>query len=132
MATCVPYHRMAGFPMSTTLTLVLMTSIAAISLSRHAVCAQSVGPTSVPGPNPFIASSPSQPPASPSPPPSTPTPSTNACDCTQSGVSGTTNTTFVGCGQWLVAYDRNEFVCFVMVSKCFVCPILVPIAFLCF
>lgn len=101
--------------------LALMTGIAVISSSTFVAHAQSVGPTSVPGPNPFVASPPSQPlPASTSVPSTSP-PSTNACDCTTSGVSGTTNTTFIGCGQWLVAYDKNEFVCFVMVRRCIVC-----------
>lgn len=91
---------------------------------------------SVPGPNPFIASSPGAigppQPAASSPPPVTPSPVVSApsvapvptpevgpdpCACTQTGLSGGINTTFIGCGQWLVANGSNAFVCFVVVSQ---------------
>ena len=38
------------------------------------------------------------------------------CGCTSDGTSAGVNTTFIGCGQWLVPEGNNGFVCFVNVS----------------
>ena len=38
-----------------------------------------------------------------------------SCDCTLTGVSGGANTTFIGCGQWMVANGSNTFTCYVNV-----------------
>jgi len=39
------------------------------------------------------------------------------CACTSTGMSGTVNTSTVGCGQWLVAEGSNVFTCYVAVSQ---------------
>lgn len=40
----------------------------------------------------------------------------DACACTSTGLSGGANTTYVGCGQWLLAQGSNRWVCFVQVG----------------
>lgn len=38
------------------------------------------------------------------------------CACTDTGLSGGTNTSTVGCGQWDLVSGSNRFTCFVVVS----------------
>jgi hypothetical protein len=38
------------------------------------------------------------------------------CSCTTTGMSGTANTSTVGCGQWLLTENSNVFMCYIAVS----------------
>jgi hypothetical protein len=51
--------------------------------------------------------------------PRVPEQQTLPCACTSTGMSGTVNTSTVGCGQWLIAEGSNVFICYITVSEIF-------------
>lgn len=109
-------------------------------LFSHFAASQPLSEVVVPGINPFYAAPPRKKPGPPrslpfqadgaedeSPlsraselpeaAPPAPEQQTLPCACTSTGMSGTVNTSTVGCGQWLLAEGSNVFMCYIAVSR---------------